>query len=83
MEQKVFLDLVPCGVDSDAQDGGKICSFVSLRKSKQKPNKSHISFTKTNRAESECVLQFLARVRKRFNRTLEILLDSICTHEFY
>jgi hypothetical protein len=83
VEQKVLLDLVPCGVDRDVQDGGNICSFVSLRQGKQKPNKSHISSTKINRAESECVLQFLARVRKRFSRTLEILLDNICTHEFY
>jgi len=83
VEQKVLLDLLPCGVDSDTQDGGKICSFVSLRQSKQKSNKSHISSTKTNRAESEGVLHFLARVRKRFSRTIEILLDNICTHEFY
>ena len=53
VEQKVLLDLVPCGVDSDVRNGGKICSFVSLRQSKQKPNKSHISSTKTNRAASE------------------------------
>jgi hypothetical protein len=66
-------------VDSDVQDGGKICSFVSLRQSKQKPNKSHISSIKTNRAERLCVVHFLTRFRKRFNRTIEILQDNIYT----
>lgn len=83
MEQKVLLHLLPCGVDSGTQDGGKICSFVSLRHSKQKSNKSHISSTKTNRAEREGVLHFLARDRKRFSGTVEIFLDNIFTREFY